>query len=79
MRIIREVKVGDELWLGETCYRILEPNRDVKRKIVPGEWVAEPCAWTDRILNAPLEIRKFVKKTEQIIIKVPLRIYNHAE
>lgn len=75
MKIIREVKVGDEIWLGQTCYRILEPNRDAKKKVIAGEWVAEPCAWTDLILNAPPEIRKFVKKTEQITIKVPLRVY----
>lgn len=75
MKIIREVKVGDEIWLGQTCYRILEPNRDAKRKVIAGEYVAEPCAWTDLILNAPPEIRKFVKKTEQIVIKVPLRIF----
>ena len=75
MKIIREVKVGDELWLGETCYRILEPNRDAKRKIVPGEWVAEPCAWTDRILNAPPDVRKYVQKRNHIVIKIPIRVY----
>lgn len=79
MRIIREVKVGDEIWLGQTCYRILEPNRDAKKKVVAGEWVAEPCAWTDLILNAPPEIKKFVHKTQSIIIKIPLRVWNHAE
>lgn len=75
MKIIREVKVGDELWLGQTCYRILEPNRDEKKKPIAGEWVAEPCKWSDLILNAPPEIRKFVKKEKQIVIKVPLRIF----
>jgi len=75
MHIVKEAKVGDKLWLGETQYEIIEQARDPKRKLMPGTFVAQPCAWTDRLLSLPENIRKGVQKTEAITIVFPLKVW----
>jgi hypothetical protein len=77
MHIVKEAKVGDKIWLGETQYEIIEQARDHKRKLIAGTFVAQPCAWTDRILSQPENIRKGVQKTESITIVFPLKVWDY--
>lgn len=79
MHILRTINIGDEIKLGETTYRILDNVKDNKRKVIPGAFVAEPCAWTDLILDQPETLRKFTQKTEQITIVCPLIIWDYGE
>lgn len=76
MRIIKEAKVGDKVWLGETCYELLGQDVDHKRKPIPNQFVAKPVAWSDRILSLPASIKKFVQKTETIVIKFPVKVWD---
>lgn len=76
MQIVKEAKVGDKLWLGETQYELTDVARDAKKKVIPNTFVAVPVAWSDRILSLPENIRKFVKKTEAITIVFPLKVWD---
>lgn len=79
MHIVREIKIGDKLWLGDTQYEIIEQLRDAKRKVVAGTFTARPCAWSDLILNAPAAIREQAQKTAEITIVFPMIVWSEPE
>ena len=79
MHIVKQAKVGDKLWLGQTQYELIEYARDAKRKLIPNTFVAQPCAWTELITSQPESIRKLVQKTESITISFPLKVWEDVQ
>lgn len=74
MKIIRDLVIGKQYWLGYTCYEVLGLARDEKNKVIPGTYDLKPVDWSDLIKNAPEEIQAFAKKTLTIRTKVPLMV-----
>ena len=74
MKIIRDLVIGKQYWLGDTCYEVLGLARDEKNKVIPGTFDLKPVDWSDLIKNAPEEIQTLAKKTLTIRTKVPLKV-----
>jgi len=79
MRIIENLKVGDKVWLGETQYEItgqpFEILANKRKKMRTDQYLAKPINYSDRIKALPDHIRLQIEKTEIIILKPPLTIY----